>query len=142
MPLCNHDGQCPAGTVCDGSVNLCAAWASSGGLALGDECDATVANPCDNGICLDFGSGGVCTSYCRRGTFPQCGGDGEDALCGWVFEGDEQVGVADAGMCAEACRCNSDCASGSYCLAIASRKDMDKPGICAIGSGTGIEQCP
>jgi hypothetical protein len=142
VPLCNHDDQCPPGTVCDGSTNLCAAWASTGGYHLGDDCDPTVENECSNGICLDFGTGGVCTAYCRIGTFPQCGGDGEDAICGWVFAGDETAGPADSAMCAETCACDADCSSGSYCLNEPSRKNMAKPGVCAIGSVTGIEKCP
>jgi hypothetical protein len=142
VPLCNGDQQCPAGTVCDGETNLCSSWASSGGLQLGDDCDATAAtNRCSDGICLDFGTGGVCSSYCRRGTFPQCGGSGEDAICGWVYAGDEKAGRADTGMCAETCVCNADCSSGSYCAAHKDRVGMDKPGICTIGSGAGIESC-
>jgi hypothetical protein len=109
---------------------------------LGDSCDAALDNECYNGICLDFGIGGICSSYCRRGTFPQCGGDdGADATCAWVDSGDENAGHADKGMCAETCACNADCAAGTYCAAHSERKDMSKPGICTIGSGTGLEGC-
>ncbi|MGC4069834.1 MAG: hypothetical protein QM784_35290 [Polyangiaceae bacterium] len=143
VPLCNYDDQCPLGTVCDGVTNLCSPWANTGGRSLGDDCDPSLESPCYNGICLDFGSGGVCSSYCRRGTFPQCGGDdGADASCAWVDAGDEKAGHADKGMCAEACACNSDCATGAHCEYHEERKELDKPGICSFSSGTGIEQCP
>jgi hypothetical protein len=141
LPLCNSDEQCPAGTVCDGLTNLCSTWATAGGLSLGAECDAAAANTCENGFCMDLGGAGVCTSYCRRGSFPQCGGDGADAICGWVFVGDEAAGLADAGMCAETCACNADCTSGSYCGLHPDRAGMAKLGICTIGSATGIESC-
>jgi hypothetical protein len=141
LPLCNYDDQCPAGTVCDGMTNLCSSWASTGGLALGEVCDAALTNSCADGFCLDLGTSGVCSSYCRRGTFPQCGGDGADSTCGWVFVGDEKAGLADTGMCAETCVCNADCVSGTYCALHPDRVGLAKPGICTIGSGTGVTSC-
>lgn len=142
VPLCNNDEQCPSGTLCDGATNLCSPLATGGGLDSGETCDPTIANPCKNGFCYEFEGGAVCTSYCRRGTFPQCGGIGEDATCGWVFSGDEKAGPVDAGMCAETCACNRDCAAGSYCALHEDRTGLKKPGICTIGEGAGVPSCP
>jgi len=142
IPLCNNDDECPSGRVCDGATNLCSPWATGGGIALGGTCDPNVTNDCANGFCYAFTGGAVCTSYCRRSTFPQCGGNGENATCGWVFAGDEKAGPVDTGMCADTCACNRDCAAGTYCANHVDRASMAKPGICTIGSGPGIESCP
>jgi len=142
VPLCNDDSQCPKGMFCDGQVNLCTPSPTIGTVALGDNCDPSGSDACENGICKDFGTGGVCTAYCRRGTFPQCGSvDGGDATCSWVEAGDELANVADTGMCARTCACDTDCASGTYCLEEAGRAGMAKPGVCTVGRATGIPTC-
>jgi hypothetical protein len=142
LPNCNHDDQCPDGTVCDLYYGLCSTWAPGGGLALGAPCDPTAqAESCAEGFCIDLGTGGACTSYCRRGTFPQCGGMGELSVCGWVFPGDEAAGAADVGMCASTCACDADCASGSHCVPHVDRAAMAKPGICTAGAQVGITKC-
>ncbi|HEY5960131.1 MAG TPA: hypothetical protein VIV60_26440 [Polyangiaceae bacterium] len=134
LPTCNYDDQCPDGTVCDLYYGLCSTWAPGGGLALGSPCDpAATSNACAEGFCIDLGAGGACTSYCRRGTFPQCGGMGESSICGWVFPGDEAAGAADIGMCANTCSVDANCALGSHCVLHADRTGMNKPGICTAG---------
>jgi hypothetical protein len=142
MPTCNNDDQCPDGTVCDGALNLCSNLAPAGGLALGTECDpASTTNLCAEGFCIELDGGGACTATCRRGTFPQCGGYGEDSICGWVYPGDEAAGLADVGMCANTCSCDAQCAAGSHCVLHPDRVGMKKPGICTSGAGAGIATC-
>lgn len=144
LPTCNHDDLCPAGTVCDGYVNLCSKTAPSGGQPLGSACNpAALNNLCAEGMCIELDGGGVCSGYCRRGTFPQCGDlSGEDSICGWVFPGDEDAGQADIGMCASTCACDSDCVPGTHCVLHADRAGMALPGLCTAGATTGIATCP
>lgn len=142
LPTCNHDEQCPAGTVCDGAYNLCSSVAPAGGLVISSECDPdSETNSCAEGFCIELDGGGACSAYCRRGSFPQCGGNGEDATCGWVFFGDEAAGDVDVGMCAGTCACDAECARGSHCVLHADREGMRKPGICTVGAELGIEVC-
>lgn len=144
LPTCNHDDLCPAGTVCDGYVNLCASTAPGGGKPLGSACNpAATSNLCGEGFCLELFGGGVCSAYCRRGTFPQCGNTaGENSICGWVFPGDEDAGLADIGMCASTCACDADCVTGTRCVLHGDRHGMTHPGICTVGAATGIATCP
>lgn len=144
LPTCNHDDLCPAGTVCDGYVNLCADTAPAGGQPLGSVCNpAAAVNVCAEGLCVELESGGVCSAFCRRGTFPQCGSvAGENAVCGWVFPGDEDAGIADVGMCASTCACDADCVPGTRCVLHPDRVGMVDPGICTVGATTGIATCP
>lgn len=140
LPLCSDDSQCPSGAVCDASIGLCSSWVVGGGLELGARCDPAEAEPCGNGFCLELGDGaGICTAYCRRGTFPQCGGDPEEATCGWVFRGDEAAGSADMGMCTLACSCDDDCAVGLHCEQHPDREELERPGICVVGVEAGID---
>ncbi|HMA96933.1 MAG TPA: hypothetical protein VKP30_29815 [Polyangiaceae bacterium] len=144
LPTCNHDELCPTGTVCDGYVNLCADTAPAGGQPLGSVCNpAADVNVCAEGLCVELEAGGVCSAFCRRGTFPQCGSvAGENAVCGWVFPGDEDAGVADVGMCASTCACDADCVPGTRCVLHADRVGMNDPGICTVGATVAIETCP
>lgn len=143
LPTCNHDELCPAGTVCDGYVNLCSNTAPAGGQPLGSACNPAASNVCAEGLCIELDGGGVCSAYCRRGTFPQCGDpSGEDSICGWVFPGDEEAGQADIGMCASTCACDSDCVVGTRCVLHADRAGMPLPGLCTAGATTGITTCP
>jgi len=139
LPLCNDDQQCPAGTVCDGESGLCSEWAEGGGLPVGSPCNPLETDSCADGFCLELELGGVCTAYCRRGTFPQCGGMGEAAVCGWVFPGDEAAGQADVGLCAPTCACDDDCPPLLSCALHSDREEMARPGLCVVGARPGVE---
>ncbi len=141
-PWCNNDEQCPEGRVCDSFVGLCSEYAEGGGLELGEVCDPKAADPCRAGFCQPLEESGVCTAYCRRGTFPQCDSDDELSLCAWVLPGDEAAGPADVGLCASTCACDSDCTAGLHCEAHPDREGLDRPGLCVVGSEAGIADCP
>jgi hypothetical protein len=142
LPLCNNDDECPSGTVCDGTTNLCSMNAQGGGQSLGTACDASGVDTCADGICLDLGqpSGGVCSAYCRRGTFPQCGGGA--GICAWVLQGDEAAGPADTGLCALRCRCDAECNNAAlHCEPHADLEGTTYPGICSSQSGAPDTDC-
>jgi len=142
VPTCNSDEQCPSGTTCDGEVNLCSTTPQSGDANLGANCNAQATNPCKFGFCLDLGSSGVCSAFCRRGTFPQCGGDEEVALCSWVPDGDDAAGAADIGLCALRCRCDADCNDSTLrCEGRADLVGSAYPGICSATSGPADTNC-
>jgi hypothetical protein len=144
LPLCNNDDQCPSGTVCDGVSNLCSNKAQGGGQSIGTDCDPSGADPCADGFCLDLGQpkGGVCSSYCRRGTFPQCGGSASEGLCAWVLEGDQAAGAADTGLCALRCRCDAECNNTSLrCEPHADLGGTAYPGVCSSISGPVDTDC-
>lgn len=143
IPTCNSTDQCPNGTTCDGQINLCLNQAQGGGQALGTSCDPShMTDLCASGFCWDLGNGtGVCTAFCRRGTFPQCTGDEQKSVCGWVLPGDEAAGAADVGMCALRCRCDTDCNDSA--LRCEARSDLTGayPGICSATSGPADTDC-
>lgn len=144
MPTCNNDDQCPEGSVCDAETNLCSRRAQGGGSPLGTSCNPNDANTCAGGFCLatDLASGGVCTAYCRRGTFPQCGGEDANAVCGWVTAGDEAAGPADVGLCALRCRCDSDCNNPALrCEPHVDLSNGAYPGICTMAAGAPDQDC-
>jgi hypothetical protein len=144
VPTCNDDDQCPTGTVCDGATNLCSPLARGGGDPLGSPCDPSADNTCASGTCFDLGgsSGGVCSAYCRRGTFPQCSNDDVQGVCGWVTEGDQAAGAADVGFCALRCRCDADCKSTSLrCGPHADLAGTAYPGICTNTPGASDSDC-
>ncbi len=142
LPTCNHDSQCPTGMLCDGYYNLCTVTVPASGSKLGSACEPTAAtNVCSEGFCVELDGGGVCSAYCRRGTFPQCGGAKALSVCAWAFTGDEAAGVADVGLCTSTCACDADCVFGSHCELQSDRTGMSKPGLCVMGAETGIEIC-
>jgi len=144
LPLCNNDVQCPSGTVCDGINNLCSITAQGGGQSIGTDCDLTGADPCADGFCFDLGlsNGGVCSSYCRRGTFPQCGGESSESVCAWVPEGDQAAGAADTGLCALLCRCDAECNNASLrCEPHISLVGAPYPGVCSSTPGPADTDC-
>ena len=143
VPTCNSDEQCPSGTTCDAAFSLCSKTAQGGGQALGTSCDPQQSlDTCNSGFCLELDDGsGVCSAYCRRGTFPQCGGDEQTSLCAWVPDGDQAAGAADIGFCALRCRCDADCNDpGLRCEA---RSDLTGayPGICSASAGPADTDC-
>ena len=127
-------------------TNLCSSMAQGGGDSLGSSCDPspTAANTCADGMCLDLGQsmGGVCSAYCRRGTFPQCGSDSTHGICGWVTEGDEAAGAADVGLCSLRCRCDADCKVAALrCAPHADIAGTAFPGLCTTASGPADSDC-
>jgi len=145
IPTCNNDDQCPNGTVCDGVTSLCSPLAQGGGEPLGSPCDPSADNICANGTCFDLGgtSGGVCSAYCRRGTFPQCSSDEVQGVCGWVTdEADQAAGAADVGLCALRCRCDTDCKLASLrCEPHPDLVGTAYPGICTTTTGATDSDC-
>gem|GEM_PF-3355751 len=144
LPTCNGNDQCPDGTVCDGQTNLCSRVASGGGMGLGSTCDPSGNNTCADGFCLELETAGVgvCSAYCRRGTFPQCSNDSEQGVCGWVPEGDEAAGPADIGLCALQCRCDADCGlAGMHCQAHLDLTGTTYPGLCTTATAVADTDC-
>jgi hypothetical protein len=144
LPTCNNSDQCPSGTVCDGVTNLCSKTAQGGGTNLGTPCDPAAANTCADGMCMDLGApyGGVCTAYCRRGTFPQCNSTIDTGVCGWVATDSEAAGPADIGLCAQKCRCDADCSlSTLHCVAHPDLAGTAYPGLCSAVTDSSDTDC-
>lgn len=117
VPACGSDADC-GDRFCDLGSGTCVATAPAGD-PIGSTCDAT-DDQCA-GFCLQFTAetnGSSCSGACTFG-IRGCGGDPEstDPATHLCLPDVNSLGVADIGVCLEACDCNTECSNpGNVCL--------------------------
>jgi MYXO-CTERM domain-containing protein len=112
---CAVDGDCKAGTICDG--NVCRAAQPLGSACLTDRVCAT--NHCSDGVCCDLACSGPCDSCVLTGLVGHCnpvvaGQDGTPSCGGYFCQGSAAPGYP---ACPANCTDDTKCQAGYYCAA-------------------------
>lgn len=160
---CASDADCTEGSLCflneeaaSDPPGVCRALSgqcdfvgnAGSGLAFGETC--TLSEDACSGTCVDVGyddGTGECEETCRVGAMSGCGeADLSTANVACAFfaydlsDAGITQGAGDVGVCAQLCRCNSDCPGTQRCL---DYPIGDFPGVCAggIDDGEALEDC-